>query len=102
MICVAANSADSLENINIWKAEISNVEPHKPIMLVLTKKDLLELMDEPGVTWDQVKENKTIHGLQGCSQTSSRDWEDFNVHKAFVQAIATGYFAKYGVTLGGV
>ena len=45
MICVAADSEDSLESIAKWKAEIESVEPGKPIVLVFTKSDL-----EDGVT----------------------------------------------------
>ena len=40
MICVATNNRDSFDNIGKWVAEINEVEQEKPIMLVLTKKDL--------------------------------------------------------------
>ena len=52
------------------------------------------------VTFDEIKLQKEHQGLQGCSQTSSKVWEDFNVHKAFVQAICTGYYDKYELKLG--
>ena len=83
MICVASNSQDSLENIPIWQNEIVEIEPEKPIILVLTKSDLIDFVDNP-VRYQHVKTAKDTHGLQGCSQTSSKAWEDFNVHKAFV------------------
>lgn len=99
MICVAANSVDSLENVHLWQNEIVEKEPDKPIMLILTKSDLIDYVDD-AVTYQQIKTAKETHGLQGCSQTSSKVWEDFNVHKAFVQTICTGYYAKYDKKLG--
>ena len=33
--------------------------------------------------------------FQGTISTSSKEWTDFNVHKAFQQTIGTGYYAKY-------
>lgn len=99
MICVAANSVDSLENIHLWQNEIVEKEPEKPIMLILTKSDLIDYVDD-AVTFQHIKTAKDKHGFQGCSQTSSKVWEDFNVHKAFVQTICTGYYAKYDKKLG--
>ena len=32
--------------------------------------------------------------MQGISETSSKEWEDFNVHKAFVKTIETGLLSK--------
>ena len=40
MICVAKNDRRSLENVPKWKQEIQEIEPGKPIALVLTKDDL--------------------------------------------------------------
>ena len=99
MVCVAVNSRESLSSIDKWKAEIATVEPEKPLMLVLTKSDLMEYHDDP-VTYEEVKTAKEEKGMQGCCQTSSKAWEDHNVHKAFVRTIATGYFEKYNVVLG--
>ena len=99
MICVAVNSRSSYENIANWKLEISNNEPNKPIMVILTKSDLVDYVDD-AVTFDEIKQQKEDQGFQGCSQTSSKVWEDFNVHKAFVQAICTGYYDKYELKLG--
>ena len=44
-----------------------------------------------------MKEAKKTFGLTGVKQTSSKEWEDFNVHKAFVFAIAAGIDAKYNL-----
>ena len=46
MICVAANNQDSLESVARWKAEIQEIEPNKPIALILTKADLLDGIDD--------------------------------------------------------
>ena len=91
MVCVAVNSRDSLDSIPKWQAEIAEVMPDRPQMLVLTKSDLLEYTDDP-VTYEEIKTAKEERGMQGCCQTSSKVWEDHNVHKAFVRTIATGYF----------
>ena len=66
MICVAANSVDSLDNIHLWQSEIVEKEPEKPIMLILTKSDLVDYVDD-AVTYQQIKAAKDTHGLQGCS-----------------------------------
>ena len=96
IIAVAANAPDSLSNVNKWTTEIRSVCPNAPIMIVLTKGDLVEYLDEhKRVTLDMVKQQVTKESCQGSSQTSSKEWEDFNVHRAFVQAIGTGYFSKY-------
>ena len=47
MICIAANSRDSLDNTAQWVTEIRASEPDTPIMLVMTKSDLVELIDDP-------------------------------------------------------
>ena len=93
MICVAANSVDSLENVQLWQNEIVEKEPEKPIMLILTKSDLIDYVDD-AVTYQQIKTAKDEHGLQGCSQTSSKVWEDFNVHKAFNKTLITAFKSK--------
>ena len=40
MVCVAANAPSSLESVTRWKAEIAEIEPDKPVALLLTKSDL--------------------------------------------------------------
>ena len=46
MICVAANSVESFESLRNWQVEIQNTEQDKPIYLILTKKDLIESLEE--------------------------------------------------------
>ncbi len=57
MICVAANNRDSLAHIPQWQNEIAMTEPQKPVMLVLTKSDLVDYVDEP-VTYEEIKQAK--------------------------------------------
>ena len=57
MICAAANRQDSFENIGKWRAEIMQACPQIPILLILTKSDLLDMTDEnEQVTFDMIKQ----------------------------------------------
>ena len=47
MICVAVNSESSFKSVDQWTNEIHQVEADKPIMLILTKKDLSYETEEP-------------------------------------------------------
>ena len=40
MIVVAVNDEYSFESIERWRAEIQQIEPYKPIFLILSKIDL--------------------------------------------------------------
>ena len=100
LVCVAINSKTSLENVNKWVNEIRQVCPNTPILLILTKIDLEDYTSpELVVSTDEIKQKTKDMALQGFCQTSSKEWKDFNVHKAFVQAICTGYYAKFGTEL---
>ena len=70
------------------------VEKEKPIYLILTKSDLSEQAEEP-VTYEELKAKKTEYGLAGTFKTSSKVWDDFNVHKAFTGALYGAYQFKY-------
>ena len=94
IVCVAVNSVPSCDNVARWANEIRQVVPKAPIVICLTKKDLQEYVDEP-VTEAMIEQKKAEQGFQGHAFTSSKEWEDFNVHRMFQQAIATGYYAKY-------
>ena len=97
MICVACNNTDSLANAERWKVEIQEIEPEKPIALILTKSDLQEVLDDPDdmVTIDQVEDKKNELNLQVFAETSSKAWEDFNVHKAFNKTLTAAFDFKY-------
>ena len=45
IVCVAANAPDSLRNVNKWTNEIRSIRPLAPIMIVLTKGDLVEYLE---------------------------------------------------------
>ena len=49
------------------------------------------------VSFDQVKVMKTDLELQIAAETSSKVWEDFNVHKAFNKTLTAAYNYKYVV-----
>ena len=94
MICVACNNQESFDSIAKWKAEIMEVETDKPILLILTKKDLEDLVEEP-VRIATMRQASKDQGFQGAMGTSSKAWEDFNVHAAFNKTLKTGLDFKY-------
>ena len=97
MICVAANQRDSLDHVEKWRNEIEQTVPGKPIMLILTKSDLLQdQIDDDPVTLAQLREESEKGSFQGAMATSAKEWEkDYNVHKAFNKVLATAYDFKY-------
>lgn len=94
MICVAANSHESLESVARWKSEIQEIEQEKPVALILTKSDLADEIDEP-VDLPMVKAKQKEMAFVMSAKTSSKVWEDFNVHKAFNRALTAAYQFKY-------
>ena len=70
------------------------IEARKPIWLVLSKSDLIEMMDDT-VKLSDVKAKAKELNLKGCMEASSKVWEDFNVHKAFNKALTAAYEWKY-------
>ena len=96
MICVAANDHDSLESVERLRAEIYEIEPSKPIALILTKAHKLDIIDD-GVDVSMIKKKAKELGLAMWAKTSAKAWEDFNVHKAFNKVLETAYNYKYDV-----
>ena len=94
ILCVATDSRVSFDNISKWMAEIQQIEDKKPISLILTKSDLQNVATDP-VNFDEIKAKTTEEGLSGNFETSSKVWEDFNVHKAFSKIIHQAYEFKY-------
>ena len=94
MICVACNLPASLESVAKWKAEIQEIEPEKPIALILTKSDLADVIDD-AIEFDTIKSKRKEQSLQIAAETSSKVWEDFNVHKAFNKTLTAAYAFKY-------
>ena len=95
MICVATNNRESLESVERWKDEIQEIEQSIPIALILTKADFLGMMDD-GVDVSMIKAKAKEMNLVMWAKTSSKAWEDFNVHKAFNKALTAAYRYKYG------
>ena len=67
----------------------------------LGRLDVVDLLDELDEDDEQrvdfkklVKKNKSS-GFQGVAKTSSKVWEDFNVHKAFTKTLVTAFKFKY-------
>lgn len=44
---------------------------------------------------ENLNEKKDIIGANMTAATSSKEWEDFNVHKAFNKMLAAAYTFKY-------
>lgn len=74
MILIATNDRNSLDNVQRWRNEIEMIEQEKPIILILTKSDLAEGIDEP-VTFEEVEEKFHEDGFQGAYKTSSKEWD---------------------------
>ena len=45
IVAVAANNPDSLKNVPKWVTEIRSIRPETPILIVLTKGDLIEFLE---------------------------------------------------------
>ena len=60
----------------------------------MTKSDLADLADDP-VTIEQMQGKKDDIGATLTAETSSKEWEDFNVHKAFNKTLTSAYSYKY-------
>ena len=60
--CVAVNAPDSIHSVEKWASEIRTVIPGAPIVLVLCKKDLQELVDDP-ITEAMVRDKKKTMAL---------------------------------------
>ena len=58
MICVDSNSEDTLSSVAKWKAEIMEIEPKKPISLIMTKADQLKMIKKPVTKRDILKKFK--------------------------------------------
>ena len=73
MICVAANNKESLENVTTWMNEIKEIEPTKPIVIILTKSDLVDMLDEDEVVDDaQIKAKMKECGFADSAVTSAK------------------------------
>ena len=90
MLCVDLSEAGTMERVRNFKTEVRQVCPKSPILLVGTKKD-----KPMQITEQQLREKVSAEGLQGQCMTSSKQYQDENVNKAFQYAIRLGYYFKY-------
>ena len=68
MICVAVNDQQSLEDVGKWKREIDLVVSYAPTILILTKIDLIDMLDDiEAVTKEQLEAKKNELGLQAVA-----------------------------------
>ena len=95
LVCVASNQRSSLEHVGKWVGEVrGTVGRQVPIWLIMTKSDLIDEGGDDLVTMQELQAEKERLGLMGVKKTSSKEWEDFNVHKAFCFALESAYAAK--------
>ena len=93
MLCVSVVNLDSFENIAKWQSEIRSVCPDTPIILVSTKSDLRKNA-ATAITAQQLKA-RSESDFQGWCETSSKEWRDDNVKKAFYSAAKMACENKY-------
>ena len=101
MLCAAVNAMSSFENVEKWVQEISVIQT-APIVLIVTKNDLVPFLvdaETDHVTEEMAEEKKNQMNFTQLCYTSSKDWNDYNVHKAFDDAIAAAYYLKYNEDL---
>ena len=96
MLCVALNNKGTIdaEALEGWKAEIRNVCPTTPIILVGTKSDMRADAESP-ISTQELERAKQDYAFSAFCETSSKEWTDHNVNKAFLKAIQCAYFFKY-------
>ena len=86
MLCVAVNNRDSLDMIKSFKNEIRVVNLTAPVLLVGTKNDVRETEEDCLTMQDLEKESKEYKFLD-TMETSSKNWQEGSVKKAFNKAI---------------
>ena len=94
MICVAKDDRQSLENVPKWRREIQEIEPAKPIALIVTKWDIAHA-DGKTVDDRMIRGMKNQMGFAMSGKTSSQ-WYEI-VQYAFDTAFYAAYGFKYGL-----
>ena len=73
---MAKDSKDSFANIKRWKEEILAIEKDKPIVLIYTKKDV----GKEEVSFQEIEqEHLQDKSYMRVYQTSSKEWDDYNI-----------------------
>ena len=84
MLCFSKDQNDNGDDcVQKWILEIRSVVPNKPIVLILTKKDL---EDENKFTEEDLEKIKIENKLQQVCSTSSKDDQN-SVLEAFDESI---------------
>ena len=94
VLCVAVDLRASFQNVKRWVSEIKQAKPDAPIALILTKRDLVEIVEDP-VTIDQLQEQGKKLGCEIIKETSSKEYSDFNVMFTFSECLTTAFHSKY-------
>ena len=94
VLCVAVDLRASFQNVKRWVSEIKQAQPDAPIALILTKRDLVEIVEDP-VTIDQLQEQGKKLGCEIIKETSSKEYSDFNVMFTFSECLTTAFHSKY-------
>ena len=94
VLCVAVDLRASFKNVKRWVSEIKQARPDAPIALILTKRDLAEIVEDP-VTIDQLKEQGKEFGCEIIKETSSKEYSDFNVMYTFDECLMSAFHTKY-------
>ena len=94
MLCCAVNNHESLERLKEFKLEIRSINQRAPIILVGCKSDIRETEDGC-LTKEDLEAQSQEHGFSETLETSSKNWQDQNVKKAFNRAIKLAYYQKY-------
>ena len=98
MLCVAFNNRDSLDRVMNFKNEIRSENQDAPVVLVGTKSDMRD-GEEDCLTKEDLDQQSIEHGFSDTLETSSKNWQDKNVKKAFNRAIKLAYYWKYPAAL---
>ena len=94
VLCVAVDLRASFKNVKRWVSEIKQARPDAPIALILTKRDLIEIVEDP-VTIDQLEVKGKEFGCEIIKETSSKEYSDFNVMYTFDECLTTAFHSKY-------
>ena len=95
MLCCAINNTDSQEMLNSFDVEIKQCNSDAPILMIGTKSDMRSDDSEQCTPSDQLRQMSQESGFCDYIETSSKNWQDKNVMKAFQKAINIAYRSKY-------
>ena len=100
IICVAVDDRGSFDSVDRWENEIrlsnlNNLSQGIPIILLSTKKDLIQECEDPVMMHHLMSKHSISSTLYGVTETSAKDWEDQNVVQAFAKVTTACFKYKY-------